>query len=182
MPLYEIHPIIVHFPIALLLAGALFKALELILIDPSPLVGEGGGGGAAIDGTTPPILTFPRKGGRDFWDKRLFAQTSLWLLRLGFLGAVAAAGFGLLAEKTAPHVPAAWETLWDHKRLGLATAGVSIALWIVEELARRTPKPWLTWLGRLLWLAAVVLVIAAGNEGGELVYTYGVGVAAAPHL
>ena len=146
IPLYEIHPVTVHFPIALLLTGALFKALGLFKKNP------------ALD------------------------RASLWLLRLGFLSAVMAAGFGLLAEKTAPHVPPAWETLWLHKRLGLATAGTSIALWIVEEIAHRTSKPWSIWLGRLLWIAVVVLVIATGNEGGELVYTHGMGVATAPHI
>ena len=145
-PLYEIHPIIVHFAVALLLAGAFFKLLGAIRKNP------------ALD------------------------QTSFWLLRMGCLAAVAAAGFGLLAEKTAPHVPAAWETLHDHKWLGISTALASIALWIVEEIRYRHFKPWLVWVSYLLWLAVVILIIATGNEGGELVYTHGMGVAAAPHL
>jgi len=145
-PLYEIHPLTVHFPIALMLAGAFFKALGVLKRN------------AAL------------------------ALASLWLLRLGCLAAVVAAVFGLIAAKTAPHVPSAWETLYDHKRLGIATAITSVLLWMIEEWRYRTSKPWLTWLGYLLWLAIVILIIATGNEGGELVFTHGMGVATAPHL
>lgn len=109
-------------------------------------------------------------------------EISLWLLRVGCLAAVITAGLGLLAERTVPHVPPAWETLSDHKQLGLWLAGTSVMLWVIQERASRSPHPALTWTARLLWMAVVALVIAAGLEGGNLVYKFGVGVTTAPHL
>lgn len=144
--LYTLHPIAVHFPIALLLTGAAFK-----------LSSE--------------------------WSYRpAFQSVSLWLLRVGAVMAAAAAGLGLLAAKTVPHVPAAWETMADHKALGLWAAGMALVLWGLEEWNRRTSAVWRVWGVRLLWMAVVALLVAAGNEGGELVYLHGVGVQAAPHL
>jgi uncharacterized membrane protein len=145
-PLYEIHPLTVHFPIAILLVGAFFKTLGVYRKN------------AALE------------------------RASLWLLRVGCLAAIVAATFGWIAAKTAPHVPAAWETLYDHKWLGIATAITSVILWMKEEWRQKYPKPWLNWIVLLLWMVVVILIIATGNEGGELVYTHGMGVATAPHL
>lgn len=145
-PLYQLHPIAVHFPIALLLVGALFKVLAEV-----SRCGE-------------------------------FGRTSLWLLRLGALAALAAAALGLLAAHTAPHVPDAWETMRLHKRLGLSLAGAALALWGIEEFALRKPSSGSRWLARLLWIGVVVLIFAAGDAGGDLVYLYGVAVKTAPHI
>jgi uncharacterized membrane protein len=115
-PLYLLHPLAVHFAVALLLTGAIFKALSE-------------------------------------WKKQGPTGTvSLWLLRLAFPATLLTATLGLLAAKTAPHVPAAWETMHDHKLLGLWTASFTVALWLVEEWAHREQKVWLIWLARALGL------------------------------
>ncbi len=145
-PAYLFHPIAVHFAVALLVTGGLFKALAV-------------------------------------WRKNQTADSvSLWLLRAASPLALVTAALGFLAARTAPHVPAAWETMYDHKIWGLSTAGTALILWIVEEMAHRQRKVWQVWLARALWLAVVALVFATADAGGDLVFQYGVGVAAAPHL
>jgi uncharacterized membrane protein len=144
--LYQIHPVIVHFTVALLVISGLFKWAAVIRQHAG------------------------------------FEAMSFWLLRLGMGVTVLAVGFGLLAERTAPLVPAAWETLANHKQLGLITAGTCLALWALEEFRQSHPKPWLNYLALVLWLGIIGLVLITGNEGGQLVFLHGVGVAAAPHL
>jgi uncharacterized membrane protein len=97
-----------------------------------------------------------------------------WLLWLGTLSAWVAAGLGVLAESTAPHVPAAWEALADHKALGLWTAGVFtvLALWR-WRWPRKGPALFL-----VAWFAAAGLIFATAKEGGEVVFTHGMGVGA----
>src|SRR3954466_15249515 len=54
-----------------------------------------------------------------------------WCLWLGTAGAWGAVLLGLLAEDKAPHVPAAWDVLADHKSLGIWTGVVFtfLSLW-----------------------------------------------------
>ncbi|MBI5629508.1 MAG: DUF2231 domain-containing protein [Elusimicrobia bacterium] len=100
------------------------------------------------------------------------ARASSALLWLGTAAALAAAGLGLLAEKTVPHVPRAWETFAEHKSLGLWTAGVFSLLsawrWLKPSAGPR--------LFLAAWLAATGLLFSAAYHGGELVFHYGVGV------
>src|SRR6266498_977811 len=93
IPWYHLHPIVVHFPIALLVTSLGIEVLALL-----------------------------RKGPE--W----LTPAAKWLLWMGTIGAALAVSSGLLAEKTAPHVPAAWKTLAHHKTLGYWTAGVFAAL------------------------------------------------------
>ncbi len=137
---------VIHFPIALLIAGAFLRLLGALRKD----------------------LTL--------------RAPSLWCLRLGALGAWTAAGLGLLAEKTAPHVPPAWETLADHKQMGLFTAGAFAVLWITEEFGPRRAFRWLPWWTVAAWIAVLALLMDTAIDGGALVYHFGMGVAAAPHL
>ena len=80
-------------------------------------------------------------------------------------------GLGLLAERTAPHVPPAWRVMYDHKILAFWTVGLfsALSLWRLL-LGRRWEKIFL-----IAWLAAVCVLIATAYHGGELVYTFGVG-------
>ena len=135
MKLWLLHPMAVHFPVALLTAGFAFHA-------------------------------------RALWkgDGEWTAPASRWLLRLGTVSAWAALGLGILAEKTAPHVPAAWEVFAEHETLAWWTAGVFTAASAVGFWKPR----WTT----LLWLAGLGLLFATAQHGGELVYTHNMGTAA----
>ena len=142
---YELHPIAVHFPIALAFGGLFLKSLSA---------------GRRHSGLEPGVL----------WISRIVAPL-----------AVTAAALGLFAMRRAPHVPSAWETMADHKTLGLWAAGTCVLLWLSEEASRRRVG-WFTWINWTVWLLATGLLLAAGSLGGKLVFHYGVGVATAPHL
>ena len=99
-------------------------------------------------------------------------SSSTYLLYVGTVAAMFAIGLGLLAEETAPHVPAAWEELYDHKRLGIAT-GIFF-LWLSIWKFRFKdfyPKAFLGF-----WLVGCGLLMITGHFGGHLVFEYGVGV------
>ena len=95
-----------------------------------------------------------------------------FLLYLGTVAAWIAVGLGLLAQRTAEHIPAAWEVLSDHKELGIWTAVVFTGLCSWRILAKEKFKPLFT----LAWVGAAVLLIATAYHGGELVYSFGMGV------
>lgn len=159
--LVTLHPAVVHFPIALLLLGS-FSALV--------------------------YLYGPRR-------SELLILT--WApLFLGWLATGAAILTGLLAQSGLPPDPPYRSVLNWHIGSGMALAVVYAVLlyrwWLRRSRghsggktgrARRTPIPpellddasargWVT----LLLLIGIVLVIASGWNGGELVYTWGVNI------
>lgn len=105
-------------------------------------------------------------------------RLALWLLWLGTVGAMAAAGTGLLAEEEVTVPEPAWEVIALHETLMLVTAGLAIVLSVVSLV--------LWWRGRwnrgpqkLLLAGLVVLcgILTVGaDRGGQLVYQYGVSV------
>lgn len=102
------------------------------------------------------------------------ADAVSWLLWLGTASAWAAAGLGLLAEKTAPHVPSAWETLGRHEALAYWTLAFFTALSLCRFFFRdRGPRLFLA-----AWLAAGALLMATAYHGGELVFNHNMGTAA----
>ncbi len=146
LELHLLHPIAVHFPIALLTAGFAAAILEAWR-------------------------------GKPAW----LAEAASWLLWLGTASAWVAVGLGLLAERTAEHVPLAWEVLAHHEELAYWTAGSFTALsawraWLIfgRGKAGRSARA----LFLAAWAAAVGLLFYTAQHGGELVYTYGMGVAA----
>lgn len=98
------------------------------------------------------------------------AKAASWLLWLGTLSAWIAMGLGLLAQKTARHVPEAWEALADHKAAAFWTVGVFTALSIWRYLGRR-PRVQL-----VVWILACGLLLYTAYLGGEVVYSFGMGV------
>ena len=96
------------------------------------------------------------------------------LLWLGAAAAWAALGLGLLAERTAPHVPPAWRTLSLHETLAYWTAGsfTVLSLWR-WRLGQRGERLFL-----IIWLAACAVLLATAYQGGKLVFTHGMGVRA----
>lgn len=143
--LYHLHPAAVHFPIALLIAGAAAAGRRL------------------------------RKAAPEWLSK-----AESWLLWLGTLSAWATLGLGLLAERTAPHVPLAWEVLAEHEELGWWTVSVFTALSLLRLYAvRKGPDAGkLRAAQLLLWALGLGLLVATALHGAELVYGFGVGVKA----
>ena len=95
------------------------------------------------------------------------------LLWLGTAAAWIAMGLGMLAEKTATHVPMAWEELAEHKELGFWTVGLFTALSVwrrfrPERFARVFPAA---------WAFATGVLLATAYHGGEVVFSFGMGVA-----
>ena len=102
------------------------------------------------------------------------ADAVSWLLWLGTASAWVAVGLGLLAKKTAPHVPPAWEALANHESLAYWTLGLFTAL----SLWRRFFKDRWPALFVLAWLGAAAVLSATAYYGGELVFTHNMGTAA----
>ncbi|OGR81184.1 MAG: hypothetical protein A3I11_06330 [Elusimicrobia bacterium RIFCSPLOWO2_02_FULL_39_32] len=163
MRFYLLHPIAVHFPIALLIFGFIAEVFSLILKNNNTLLREEG------------IQT--KENREEKWNWLLpSAEWSLWL---GTISVWVTVGLGLLAEETAPHISAAWEVLAEHETLGLWTAGLFSALSILRFFFRnqwRTTKKIWRWVFIFLWLGAISVLIATAFHGGELVFNFGIGV------
>ncbi|MEE8425239.1 MAG: DUF2231 domain-containing protein [Elusimicrobiota bacterium] len=141
---YHLHPIAVHFPIALLSVGLLAAVVEAAR-------------------------------GKPAW----LAEAVSWLLWLGTVSALAAVGLGHLAEETAPHVPSAWEILYDHENLAHWTAGLFSVLSLGRLWLRRRKGKAPRWAGGALllaWMVAAGLLAYTGYLGGKLVFVHGMGV------
>ena len=140
--MHPIHPIVVHFPIALLCASVAFDLLA---------------------------RSWPTGGLR---------ETSLYTLLAGVMSAALAVATGGMEEDLAERAGAPEAVLELHESLGTVTLVVFVVL-----LGLRLAMQW-DWLKEIrsltLGLGVIGLVILAltGYWGGELVYTYGVGVKA----
>jgi uncharacterized membrane protein len=102
------------------------------------------------------------------------ADAVSWLLWLGTASAWAALALGLLAKKTAPHVPPAWEALANHETLAYWTAASFTVLSVWRRFFRERAQA----LFLLAWLAAAAVLCATAYYGGELVFTHNMGTAA----
>ena len=107
-----------------------------------------------------------------------FSLAESWLLWLGTFAAWTALGFGLLAERFAPHKPLAWEVLADHKTLAWWTCGVFTLLSAVRYFATDRGLDVGRWRAAqlFLWIAGCALLVSVARHGGELVYDFGMGL------
>jgi uncharacterized membrane protein len=111
------------------------------------------------------------------WRQRQdWQRVALCLLWLGTLGALAAAGTGLLAEEEVEVPEPGWEVIELHETLMLVSTGLAVALSLAAAVLRRR----LTHRVQLLLLVGLLLlngVLAVGaDRGGQLVYQFGVSV------
>lgn len=139
----NLHPLVVHFPIALLLSSvALYWA-----------------------------------GLR--WQERGLDRAAWYTHLLGLVGTAVTLITGLIAAQSVPTNSPALATVTTHKFLGLATFAVfgllAVCAWRHRETGYNQRE---RTLHTIVQLIGVALVIATGHFGGQLVYTYGVGVAA----
>lgn len=137
---YNVHPMLVHFPIALLTA---FLFMEIM---------------GAI---------------RKSADMQNAAR---WLLYLGAMGAVAAAGAGIVAEHLVPHGEEVHAIMERHEVFGLTVASLSVVL----ALWRFVSGNRLTGMAQgLHWFIGFVIAVSlffGADLGGLMVYQHGVGV------
>lgn len=156
MQLYHLHPIAVHFPIALLITALAEEIASLILqVRPERPAPEG-------------------KQEKWFW----LVPSAEWFLWLGTIALWIAVGFGLLAEETAPHIPKAWEVLAEHKTLGFWSVGlfslISLLRFHFRKEWRNLEIKWRWWFV-FFWMIAVGILISTAFHGGELVFSFGMG-------
>jgi uncharacterized membrane protein len=108
--------------------------------------------------------------------RRPLADTlARWLLYLGAIAAGAAALTGWLASQHVAPVAGAAHGLTDHRTFGFVALGTAavLAFWRWGTSRAGGPRPRALFLVGMLGLAA--LLVAAGLEGGKLVYELGVG-------
>lgn len=109
------------------------------------------------------------QGGRADW----LRPASLWILGLGTLGLWAALGLGLLAARTAPHVPAAWRVMALHRQLAWSSAVLFSVLTPAWAYARGKAR----WAVLLAWLLAYGVLAYTAHQGARLVFEFGLGSA-----
>jgi uncharacterized membrane protein len=136
----NIHPIVVHFPVALLTTAFVFDLIGRI------------------------------------WKKEECTRVGWWTQLAGTIGLAAAAGSGLLAEKTVPLLRLAKPFIEMHEQLAFASTGF-FALLLFWRIAGKTrlPERYAT-LYLMILFGGVVCLWAGAWYGGEMVYRIGVGV------
>lgn len=137
---HPLHPVVVHFPIALLSTAVLFELLGFLLR-------------------------------RDD-----FRRFGFWLLVLGLVGGVAAAGFGWWGEGAVKAAGVPGDAIDRHESFAVATLIAFGLLLIFRRWARDR------WSARdkaiylAMAIAGLLLLATTGYFGGDLVYRYGAGV------
>lgn len=145
-----IHPMLVHFPIVLLLTATVMDITLLLLK-------------------------------KDLTSRQCLPMVALTALLLGTLAAGLAAIFGDIALDKAISLGFPSDPLETHETLALITIAVFSLHCLLRLLAvwRKYPLRGLSgWVSTLPGLAGVVLLIITAYFGGELVYHFGVNVAA----
>ncbi|MBI1207013.1 MAG: hypothetical protein GC191_06955 [Azospirillum sp.] len=147
--LEHFHPIVVHFPIVLLLQAAILESVVVVR-------------GGDLDG--PQILPTA-------------ARVSLYL---GAFAALAAVGFGYLAQGIAIDKGFADALIEEHEMLGVVTAalfavvaGARFLLWQRGVVLARGRAAAVT----ALTVAGLAVLLSTAYHGGMLVYDHGVNVA-----
>jgi uncharacterized membrane protein len=148
-----IHPMLVHFPIVLLIIAF---ALDIIVL----------------------LIK------KDLTSRQCLSMIALSALLLGTLSAGIAAIFGDIALDKAISLGFPSGPLETHENLALIMIAVFSFHCLLRLLAlwRRYPlRGFIGWISALPGMVGVVLLIFTAYYGGELVYHFGVNVAAALH-
>jgi uncharacterized membrane protein len=148
-----IHPMLVHFPIVFLITAV---AMDIILLLAK----------------------------KDLASRQCLPMIGLSALLLGTLSAGIAAIFGDIASDKAVSLGFPVSPIETHETLALITTAVFSIQCLLRLLAlwRRQPLwGFIGWISVLPGLAGVVLLIFTAYYGGELVYHFGVNVAAVLH-
>lgn len=144
----RLHPLVVHFPIALVLCAALGELLGRLVPERRRAAWPGG-------------LRGPGSGPSD---------AVLFCLVLGAASAGLATGLGWLNAAAQTFTGGSAETLWWHRAFGFTAAGASIATAALALRLRRAPRAALDRLYLAGLLASAIGVSGAGHFGGSLVF------------
>ncbi|MBI3609544.1 MAG: DUF2231 domain-containing protein [Nitrospirae bacterium] len=137
---HPIHPVVVHFPIALLFTAVFFEILGFLL------------------------------------RREQYRQFGFWLLILGFLSGLVAAGFGLWGEAAAVKMGVPEKAIERHESFAVSTLITFGLLLIYRRWARDRWSSHRKTIYISAAVAGLLLLGTTGYFGGELVYEYGAGV------
>lgn len=130
----RLHPLVLHFPVALLLLAAAVEVVRCFRTDPR------------------------------------LGRLTVFLLALGAMGALLAAGTGWIFARESNPEPELQATLLWHRWLGVGTAVLAMFSWLAARQWADDARAGFRWLSRLLlWITAVILIIAA-HLGALLVW------------
>lgn len=114
------------------------------------------------------------------WKDRGLDRAAWYTLLLGLVGTVFTLITGLLAARGVPADSPAMATLNIHKILGIVTLVIFGLQALILVRSKGTFSSPLRALYLGMQLVGVALILAVGFLGGELVYTFGLGVSALP--
>lgn len=100
---------------------------------------------------------------------------AFWTLVGGVLGALAAAGAGLMAEKRIDQSPMAHDLIERHETLALVVMGI-FALLLLWRIVRRVLAKQEQTIYLTINAVGVVLLLITSNVGGKLVFGHGLGI------
>jgi uncharacterized membrane protein len=103
-----------------------------------------------------------------------------WLLYIGAVAALAAAGTGLLAEESVEHPEAAHEVIELHETLMLTTAGLAARLAVLAVIFRKKSRRLIQTVLLVGLLATNLVLVIGADRGGQLVFEFAVGVKPQP--
>jgi uncharacterized membrane protein len=140
----NLHPLFVHFPIALLLSSVALRWAA------------------------------------NFWPGKGLNQAAWYTLLLGLAGTVFTLLTGFLDAQRVPLDSPALATLNIHRALGIATFVLFGALAIWSWRSKDAISGGKRILYTAIQVVGVALIVTVGFLGGELVYTFGLGVTTLP--
>ncbi len=114
------------------------------------------------------------------WKDKGLDQAAWYLLLLGLAGTILTLISGLIAARAVPADSPAMATLNIHKLLGIAVLVIFSAQALCHIRSRSIYTPTKRVLHTAIQLLGVALILAVGFLGGELVYTFGIGVSSMP--
>ncbi len=110
------------------------------------------------------------------WKEKAFTEAAWYALLLGLVGTLVTLVTGLLAARAVPMDSPALATLNTHKFIGITTLVIFGIQAVCYGRNRGKYTPGKQALHTVIQLVGVALVVAVGYFGGELVYTFGIGV------
>ncbi len=166
MAIERIHPMVVHFPIALLITSVFLDFLRLVTKRKS------------FEKSAFHLLFLDNKSRQSCIIRKFFDRSAFLILFLGALGSIAAIIFGFLAEDAAKNRPNIGDMIETHEALAFAAAGIFILIARYIFMRRDNFSKIRPYYLVIAVLGIIVLLLTA-FYGGQLVYDYGAAVSPA---